>query len=211
MTMKADIIAQIEDDLDRNDLNNQVTRAVDYAIEHYAKDRFWFNEAINQSVSLTVSIAELALSDLPVRFLEIDRLRIKLSSNTYLDMYHRDYDWIMARQDTNLVAQPIEYAIYNEKLQFDSYSDTSYTLVIDGIKSLGNTASDSYSSADATAWFNEGRDLIRSAAKRDVYTHVIKDFEMATAMRAVEDMEYNRLKGRTNRLKSSGAVRPTEF
>ena len=211
MATKSTLSAQIEDDLDRTDLTSQVTRAIDYSIEHYAKDRFWFNEANNQSVSLTSSIAELALTALPVKLLEIDRLRIKLSSTTYLDMYPRDYDWIQSRQDTNLTAQPIEYCIYAEKLQFDSYADTSYTLVLDGIKSLGNAASDTYSAASAVAWFNEARDLIRAAAKRDLYAHVIKDFEMATAMKTVEDMEYNRLKGRTNRLKSTGAVRPTNF
>lgn len=211
MATKSDIIAQIEDDLDRTDLTSQVTRAVDYAIDFYAKDRFWFNEAINQTVTLTVSVAELALSDLPVRLLEVDRLRIQLSSNTYLDMYHRDYDWIMSRQDTNLVAQPVEFTIYNEKFQFDSYADQSYRLLADGIKSLGNTASDTYSTASAVAWFNEARDLIRAAAKRDIYTHVIKDFEFAVAMKQVEEAEFKRLKGRTNRLKSSGSVRPTEF
>ena len=141
----------------------------------------------------------------------MDRLRIKLSSNTFLDMYHRDYDWIMSRQDTNLTAQPVEFTIYNEKFQFDSYSDSIYLLTIDGIKSLGSTATDSYSIASAVAWFNEGRELVRAAAKRDLYTHVVKDFEFAVAMKQVEEDEYRRLKGRTNRLKSSGAVRPTEF
>ena len=211
MATKSDLSAQIEDDLDRNDLTSQVNSAIDYAIEHYSKDRFWFNEANNQSVTLTSSIAELALSDLPVKFLYIDRLRIVMTSTLLLDMYPRDYSWIMSRQDTNLTSQPIEYCIYNDKLQFDSYSDASYTLVLDGMKSLGNTASDTYSSASAVAWFNDAKELIRTAAKRNLYTHVIKDFDMATAMKTVEDMEYNRLKGRTNRLKSTGAVRPTEF
>ena len=211
MATKSDLSSQIEDDLDRTDLTSQVNSAIDYAIDYYAKDRFWFNESVNQSVSLTSSIAELALSDLPQTFMEIDRLRLKLSSTLLLDLYHRDYDWIMSRQDTNLIGQPVEYCIYNEKLQFDSYADTSYTLIIDGIRSLGNSASNTYTSADATAWFNDAKELIRVAAKRNLYANVIKDFDMATAMKTIEDMEYNRLKGRTNRLKSTGAVRPTVF
>lgn len=109
-------------------------------------------------------------------------------------------------------AMPIEYCIYDEALQFDTKADQSYTLVLDGIVGLGNTAaSNSYSNGSVATWFNEARNLIRSDAKRDVYIHVLKDYEKGAAMKQVVDYEYAQLKARTNILKSTGMVRPTRF
>lgn len=231
MATKADIIAQIEDDLDRSDISAQVTRAVDYAIKQYERDRFWFNEEYGIDVTVTQSVAyktlpllQIGLSSTRVRFFEFDRIRISdvpsgtggfpggaLTYNNAYDMYPRDYEWIMSRQELGVSGRPLEYCIYDNTIHFDCVTDQGYRMIVDGIRGFGSSATGSYSIASTAAWFNEARDLIRTTAKRDVYTHVIKDFEMATAMKAVEDAEYNRLKGRTNRLKSSGFIRPTEF
>ena len=212
MATKADLASKIADDLARSDLSTQITDAIEYSIKRYERERFWFNDQDNISVSLTSSISQLALSDLPVKMFQIDRIRVVLASNTLLDLYPRDRNWIAARQDINLSSMPIEYCVYDEALQFDSISDQSYTLVLDGVVGLGNTvASNSYSNASTAVWFNEARDMIRADAKRDLYTHVIKDFEFAKAMNETAQYEFNQLKGRTNRINTTGQVRPTRF
>lgn len=209
---KAQLIAKIEDDLTRSDITTQITDAVDFSVSRYERERFWFNDQDNISVTLTSSVAQLALTDLPVKMFEIDRLRLKLGSGSYLDMYPRDRAWIATRQDVMGPAMPIEYCIYDEALQFDTKADQSYTLVLDGIVGLGNTAaSNCYSNGSVATWFNEARNLIRSDAKRDVYIHVLKDYEKGAAMKQVVDYEYAQLKARTNILKSTGMVRPTRF
>ena len=212
MATKADLAAKIADDLARSDLSTQITDAIDYSVKRYERERFWFNDQDNISVSLTSSISQLALSDLPVKMFQIDRVRVVLASNTLLDLYPRDRNWIAARQDINLLSMPVEYCVYDEALQFDSIADQSYTLVLDGVVGLGNTvASNSYSNASAAVWFNEARDMIRADAKRDLYTHVIKDFEFARTMNETAVYEYNQLKGRTTRIRKTGQVRPTRF
>ena len=212
MATRADLVAKIEDDLARSDLTTQVGDAVDYAVEMHERERFWFNEQDNISVTLSSSVDQIALTALPKKLFQIDRVRVKLSSDTYLDMYSRDRKWIADRQDIQLTSVPTEYCVYDEAIQFDSKADQNYTLVLDGIVGLGNTtASNSYSNGSEAAWFNEARNLIRSEAKRDIYTHVIKDFEFAARMNETARYEFNQLKSRTNRILTTGKVRPTRF
>lgn len=208
---KADLISKIEDDLTRTDITSQIEDAVDYAIARYKKERFWFNERDNVSVTLSSSVAQLALTALPVQFQKIDRVRVKLNSGDYLDAYPRDRNWIATRQDISITGMPLEYAIYDNALQFDSLADQNYTLVLDGVVDISSQTSVSYSNASEAAWFNEARNLIRADAKRDIYINVLKDFEFAAAMKQVVDHEYSELKAQTNRLLSTGVVRPTRF
>jgi hypothetical protein len=211
MATKEDLKNIIEDDLQRDDITTQVYRAIDYAIDFYKDERFAFNTFYSSSVTLTVSAAFIPLTDLSVRPLIIDRIRLNMTANYYVDMVARDFDWIMARQDVHHIAMPVEYCIFNEKIQFDTYADDSYTLVLDGLMSLGSTASDSYSVADATAWFNAGKELIRSKAKENLYLHVVKDMQQAQVMAEVTRMAFKNLKGKDTRQRSTGFIRPTDF
>lgn len=203
--------AQIADDLIRSDLTVQIGEAVQTAIDAYANERFWFNEAYRVTATLTVSTASIAMTALSVRFLDFDRVRLLRSAGNFIDLYHRDYDWIMSRQDAVTYCQPAEYCVYGDALHFDSFGDASYTLYLDGIKSLGNAASNTYSASSSITWFAEARELIRHRAKREVYAHVLKDIELAGAAAAAEYDAFNALKGKTNQRVSTGAIRPTEF
>lgn len=203
--------AKIADDLARSDLTTQITDAVEIAIKAYEEEPFWFNTVYRSSATLSSSLANIALSSLTTRFLNFDRIRINSGGTADIDLYRRDYAWIMTRQDAPTYAIPMEYCIYDEKLMFDSYADQNRTLHMDGVVSLGNTASNSYSVADTTAWFNEARELIRHRAKREIYLHVLKDAEMAAAAKVSEDDAFNTLKSKSNQRASTGFLRPTEF
>ncbi len=210
MTTRADIEAQIADDLARSDLSSQISDAVNTAIRSYRFERLGFNEAYRVTATLSVSTDSLAFTDVSVRFRKIDRMRLIRTSGDYLDLYRRDYDWIMSRQDVRIATLPLEYAVYNNTFHFDSLADQTYTLLLDGIKELGN-ASLSYSAADASAWFNEGRELIRHRAKREVYAHVLKDLELAAAAKGAETDALDTLKSEAGEQNSTGFIRPTEF
>lgn len=210
MTTRSDIEAQIADDLARSDLSSQITAAVNTAIRSYRFERLGFNEAYRVTATLSTSADTMALTGLSVRLRKIDRLRIVRAAGDYLDLYHRDYDWIMSRQDVRVLCQPAEYAIYNNAIHFDSMADQNYTLYLDGIKELGNTSA-SYSAADASAWFNDARELIRHRAKRELYANVLKDMELAAVAGAAEKEALNTIKSELNQQISTGFIRPTEF
>jgi hypothetical protein len=210
MTTRATIEAQIADDLARSDLTGQITAAVNTAIRSYRFERLGFNEAYKVTATLSTSADVMLLTSLPVRFRKLDRVRIVRAAGDYLDLYHRDYDWIMSRQDVRVVCQPVEYAVYNSAIHFDSMADQNYALLFDGLKELGN-ASASYSANDSSAWFNDARELIRHRAKREVYANVLKDMELAAAAGAAEKEALRILKAEHGEQISTGFIRPTEF
>lgn len=203
--------AQIADDLARSDLSSQITAAVTAAIRAYRFERLGFNEAYKVTATLTTSSDTMLLTSLSVRFRKFDRVRLVRTAGDYLDLYHRDYDWIMSRQDVRVVCQPAEFAIYNNAIHFDSMADQTYTLYLDGLKDLSNAASATYSAGDTTAWFNDARELIRHRAKREVYAHVLKDMELAAAAGAAEKEALRMLKAEAGEERSTGSIRPTEF
>jgi hypothetical protein len=207
---RSDIEAQIADDLARSDLASQITAAVNTAIRSYRFERLGFNEAYKVTATLSTSADTMTLASLSVRFRKLDRVRIVRAAGDYLDLYHRDYDWIMSRQDVRVVCQPVEYAVYNNAIHFDSMADQNYALLMDGLKELGN-ASASYSAGDTSAWFNDARELIRHRAKREVYANVLKDMELAAAAGAAEKEALRILKAEHGEQISTGFIRPTEF
>jgi len=211
MTTRADIEAQIADDLARSDLSTQITAAVNTAIRSYRFERLTFNERYRVTATLTSSEASIALSTLSVRFRQVDRLRLVRTAGDYLDLYRRDYDWIMSRQDAVTITQPVEYAVYNNTLHFDSNADQTYTLYLDGLVDLGEGTTLSYSVASTAAWFTEARELIRHRAKRELYAHVLKDMELAAAAKGAEDDAYDTLKAEAHQQISTGSVRPSQF
>lgn len=208
MTARSDLAAQIADDLMRSDLSTQIETAIDYAVRAYERDRFWFNEAKGVTVTLSVSTSFIDLSAFPYTFFDFDIVRLPLSGNTYSELLPRDAGLVMTWQMDGLVARPSEYCIYANAMHFDSVADASYALLVDGVRSLYVSAT---ASATNIAWFTDARDLIRARAKKDLFMHVIMDTPPAqtAAMHAAEDMAYRFLKGRTNRLKSTGHLRPT--
>jgi hypothetical protein len=208
---RSDIETQIADDLARSDLSSQITAAVNTAIRSYRFERLGFNEAYKVTATLSTSADVMTLDSLSVRFRKLDRVRIVRAAGDYLDLYHRDYDWIMSRQDVRVTCQPVEYAVYNSALHFDSMADQDYTLLLDGLKELGSAASASYSAGDTSAWFNDARELIRHRAKRELYANVLKDMELAAAAGAAEKEALRILKAEMGEQISTGFIRPTEF
>jgi len=208
---KTTLLAKIADDLERSDLSTQIETAVVDAIDAYKNERFWFNESYRASVTLSSSVAFIAMSTLPNRYLEIDRLRVNLSTNNDFDMIQRDYHFIMARQDGVSPSLPTEFAVYGDKIQFDSKADQNYTLILDGLIDLSSAASASYSASSSASWFSDARNLIRARAKWDIYLNILKDEAMATAQAIAEQRAYSDLKSKTNQRNSSGKIRPTSF
>jgi hypothetical protein len=117
----------------------------------------------------------------------------------------------MSRQDANTTTQPVEYCVYNDTIHYDSAADQTYTLYLDGVKDLGEGTTLSYSAASTAAWFNDGRELIRHRARREIYSHVLKDFELAAAAKGAEDEAKRILKGDHGEQAGTGSIRPTEF
>ncbi len=206
MATLADLRARIADDLDRSDLTSQIDAAIRDAVEHYESERFVFNEVVGATATFSSSVDSIPLASLPVAFTRVDRIRIDDGGADLVDLVPRDYAWLMAAQDARAVARPVEYCIYADRIQLDSRPDRDYAAILDGVRRI-STAS---AATDSSAWFNDGKRLVRARAKAELYAHVIKEFPQAEAMAAVERREYRALKQKLN-TRNSGRVRPTEF
>lgn len=204
-----DLRAQIADDLARDDLTSQILTAIRTAIRSYETERFGFNEITDQTVTLSTSVASLAMIALPQTFLQIDRIKLLQSgsASNYIQLEHQTADYVKSQRDVAVTSTPSCFAIYGNALQFDSMYSSDQTILIDGIIKVSSASR----SSDSAQWFNDGVDLIRSAAKKDIYLHIIQDINMATAMNTAEKLAYAMLKGKGNRLKSTGVIVPTSF
>ncbi|HEX2887177.1 hypothetical protein [Vineibacter terrae] len=207
MATLADLSGRIQDDLDRADLALQIGQAIRDAVEHYESERFAFNEVTNVTATFGSGADVIPLASLPVYLTKIDRIRLQVSgAPTLTDLIPRDYAWLMAGQDVKAICRPGEYCVYAEQLQLDSRPDQAYLAVLDGVQRI-STAS---AATDSSAWFNEGRHLVRARAKADLYAHVVKALDQAQVMTALEQRAFRSLKQKLN-ARNAGRIRPTIY
>lgn len=210
---RAQLETQIADDLARGDLTTQITEAVDQAILQYEQERFWFNQVHSQTATFSSSETHVDFSAMPKKFLEVDRVRVATSAgvNFYWEVTPASYASVMQAQETVILARPLEYVVYNNALQFDSKANRDYSLFIDGLVSLGSVASASFSTADTSAWFNDGRTLIRATAKADIFANLLEAPEKAAVFEALAQKELNKLRAKTNQKLGFGPIISEEF
>ena len=214
---RATLEARIADDLvDAPVTSTQITDAVSDAIRHYETQRFSFNEAGNVTHTFSASNDVVPLTNIlagaaATYFVKIDRLRMQYSGAQNLtDLYPRDYDWLMDSQDAKSVTRPLEYCVYAEAINFDAIPDQAYVGVIDGVKRLSTTSSNSFSTSSSVSWFTDGALLLRYRAERDLLINIARDDDEAAKKVALEMDELKRLRQRLN-TRNSGRIRPTSF
>lgn len=195
----------------------QITDAVTDAIKYYEADRFTFNEAQNVTHTFSASNDVVPLTNIltgaaATYFVKIDRFRMQYNGATsnLTDLTPRDYGWLMSSQDAKSISRPLQYCIYADAISFDVVPQAAYVGVLDGVKRLSTTSSNSFSTSSSASWFTDGANLIRYHAERDLLANVVRDDDEALKKSRLEQDEYARLKRRLN-TRNSGRVRPTEF
>src|SRR5262245_42956553 len=110
---RADLEAQIADDLARTDLSTQISTAVDWALTYYQDDRFFFNEVVHASATMSSSVNFMPLTTppMPYRFQKFDRVRVE-QNGIYYEIIPQDYDTVMIYQDQNTFTKPCYYCVY---------------------------------------------------------------------------------------------------
>lgn len=213
MKTRAQLEAQIADDLERSDLATQISAAVEEAILMYEKERFDFNDKLEVTVSLSSSANYIPFSVLPYRFFRWDRVACVHDANNTYEVTKRTYNFIKPRREKIIYAEPSDYCIYDEKILFDCGANANRTILIDGIANLGtwNGTSTTFSASSTAAWFNQGAPLIRAYAKASLYTHVLKDVDLAGDMVGAARLAFDMLTGRNAAAQGTGFIEPTRF
>ena len=199
---------RIADDIKRSDLATQIGVAINRAIEHYEKDRFFFNET-NGTFSTVAGQESYGTSDsVPSTIAEVDTVTLTQTSTNIYPLTKTSFDSIRALNAGGTTARgvPLEYAYYQEKFWFYPIPDAAYTVTVYFKKTYTQLSAD----GDTNDWTEEAEDLIEARARWWIYRRIIRspdniaDADMAKA----EELEALRsLESKTTMLISTGTVR----
>lgn len=171
-----DMQTRIANELHRSNLStdSHITNAIQSAIKHYERERWYFNEATTSS-SLT-TVASTALYALPDDFMKMDNVMVtvngwkaKTKSMPYIEMDSRD-------SGASSVTGPPEYwSIYGNQLRHYPIPNSAYVVTISYQKRLATLSA----SADTNAWVDDLEALIRTKAKEIICRDVVRNYELA--------------------------------
>lgn len=191
-------------ELNRSDtsITAVVEREVLKSIEHFAYERWWFNEArISFTASSTIYYP---LANLSATILEIDQISATINSSneeltptTHADLHRID--------QTGTTGQPSHWALFAEQIRLypKPASGTTYQIDLMGTKKLATLSA----STDTNAWTTEALNLIAARTEKVISAKKFKDFDAAQAYQLAEDQEYAKLRDRSDRLQSMGKLK----
>lgn len=204
-----DMQSRIADEILRTDLTAQIQNAIQTAIKQYERTPFYFNEVRQEAAFNTKQGQEfytVADAALIASMLTLHRVTVTVSGNRYT-MNPRTPEYM---EDTSVnpivLGQPVDYAYFAKQLRFYPIPDNTYPVALSGIKRLFTLQN----ATDANSWTSDAELLIRSRAKYELAVHVLRDADMAAAMRASEESALYDLKGETLR-RTPRRIRPTYF
>lgn len=207
MTTYGTMIDRIEAEIGRTDLTARVQDAIQTAIRHYERRRFYFTEFID-SLSTSSSQEFYSVSDYADMSLitEVDSLRINDGTFDY-PLMERDWSYMEQVQTYDGVYDdPTDYTFYSQRLRLYPIPDAARIIHISGVKKLASLSA----TTDTNSWMTDGEALIRSRAKAELYLHTIHKPEKAAVMNQAEMNALSELEAETWR-RVNGKIRITQF
>ena len=163
------IKTRIADELNRSDLTSQISLAVISAVEHYERERWWFEETIDASVSTTAA-QNYVTNAVITTMAKIDKVQITIGSAKY-ELKKISYDEWADQATSTTSGQPSEYAYYQDRLYLYPTPGSTYTLTISGVQRLTTLSA----AGDSNGFTNYCEELIRQRAKADIRCNVVLD------------------------------------
>jgi hypothetical protein len=203
-----DMQTRIADELARADLTAQIRPAIQSAIRHHERERFYFNEAIGTFATVPgqawYGAADLAaIPDI----VEIDVAKLAAGPSLYT-LARRTIDAIEAADAaTSLQADPTDYAYYRQQLRLWPTPSLARTVTLSYVQRLAALSAD----GDTNAWMGDAEELIRARAKADLFANVIRDLQEAAPMRELEAEALARLRAETVQRVTAGRLTATAF
>lgn len=200
MTTYATMQSRIADELSRTDLTTQIQRAIQTAIKHYERQRFYFNSKTTGAFN-TVADQEYYtssdLADIP-NIIEIDSMYYTSNSlrTTILPL---PFETIEAAQSGSVKGTPSNFAYYAQKIRLYPIPFSVVAVTTAHLYRLTALSAD----GDTNAWVTDGEELIRQKAKRTLYLDVLRDRDGAESCAILEKEAYDGLKSETRRRRSN--------
>lgn len=198
-----DLLDEIADDIERADLDRQIAVAVDRAIRHYQPERFTFNERI--LTFQTIPGADVYgggdASEIP-GLLAIDSV-MRIEGEQSYPLQRIAETAVERLDDPGSATQPCAYSYFDRSIRLWPMPSGDWTIRLAAHVELPAPKDRD----DTSAWVDEASDLIAARAKRHLGLNVLRDPALAQAQGLLADEAFRSLRGRANRIASSGQIR----
>ena len=198
-----DLLDEIADDIDRPDIPEKIASAVTKAIRHYQPERFFFNEKILtfQTVPGADVYGSGDASEIPGLLAIDSAVRIENDQSYVLK---RIAETAIERSDDPASAsQPCAYSYFERSIRLWPMPSGVWT-----VRLVAHVQLPAPKGRDETSpWVDEAVDLIAARAKRYLGLSVLRDQTLAQMQDVLATEALKSLRGRTNRIASSGQIR----
>jgi len=201
MSTYATLQATVADMLNRSDMTTQIATAINRAIAHYGRERFWFNEQTG-SFSTTANTRAYGSGTIPSYIQEIELVELATSSDRWTLRQTTYNDLISASGDATTTGEPTDWAWLDGSLYLYPTPDATYTIYLTYQVGYADLSADS----DTNDFTNNAQDLIENRAAWDLSLRVLRDISYAQAYKLAELEALQALLAKTGRLLHTGRV-----
>jgi hypothetical protein len=197
----AELIAEIEDDIERADLGAQVAKAVERAVRHYQPVRFFFNErSLTFQTTPGIDLYGRGDRDEIPNLLAIDSAVLIESQQTAV-LRRMPETEIERLDDPAGPSRPCAFSYFDRGIRLWPVPSGEWTIRLTAHVLLPAPALD-----QGNAWTDEAGSLIAAWAKRHLALNSLSKPSLAQAQALLVADEERRLKGRSNVIASSGQI-----
>jgi hypothetical protein len=205
-TLKAEIAA----DLDRSDLTAAIASAINAAINHYQRTRFYFNEVNTVDFSTVADQQAYDVGDaaaIPYA-IRIDQVQLTVSGQIRR-MRRESYLDLAPLYDTSASqGEPYSWAYFDQQVWLYPIPQTAYDVTLIGLFRVDAPSSDIEAN---NPWMTEAYELIKCRTKAYLGIHRTRDPELVQTMQMAEADALRRLVAETSLRNGTGMITPTCF
>ena len=197
---------RIANELARSDLTTEIGQAIQSAIEHHERRRFYFNETI---ASVTASIGQEWYASADAAWIasavDIDSLRVTINSRPYPVNKRTMAELEIVSGGSTISGDPTDWCYYQQQIRLYPVPSAARVLTGAYIQRFATMTAD----GDSNAWMNDAEALIRTRAKIMLWEEVIRGDagkKEGEFLRAREADYLSRLLSETGRRGRAGSV-----
>lgn len=193
--------SRIASELIRSDQTANIANAISRAIEHYAGQRFWFNQS--RGTATTTPSDEYVANPSGLRI--EDSVFVTVGGSQYR-LCKQSADAIEDLQGlVTTEGQPTDYASIGDQVRLYPTPNQAYPMAFVGVFDLTALESDD----DSNAWTDEAQDLIAARARYTILRDILRDPEQAMAAQVAEREALARLRAESTRRVGTGRITPS--
>lgn len=197
-----DTVVRIQTDfLNRTDFSDTVKRAINTAVRHYQRERFWFNET---STVLTCQVGIETIVK-PSDFLFLDYLQVTQNSSDTV-LIQKPFDFIRRINIDQSTGLPTVYCEYGENFHLANVPDSAYPVPCFYVQQMAPLVNDS----DTNNWLSAAEDVIVYAASKLVWAATIRNMSAAGVCAQMETAAISELRRQRDQ-QQHAPVRLTRF